>query len=104
MSTSVTAAAADYGPDEAAMQAYLRAGERRAYQLWNRGPIRFEAGGSLHPAILDAYWRCGFYVFEGVPGKEELEAYEVTLDILAYNALITRRHPYESVCMLPPAR
>ena len=43
MSTSVTAAAADYGPDEAAMQAYLLAGERRAYQLGNRGPIRFEA-------------------------------------------------------------
>ena len=31
------------------------------------------------------------------------EAYEATLDIYAYNGLITSRHPYESVCSLPPA-
>lgn len=30
------------------------------------------------------------------------EAYEATLDIFAYNALIKTRHPYESVCTLPP--
>lgn len=31
------------------------------------------------------------------------EAYEATLDIFAYNGLITRRHPYENVCTPPPA-
>jgi NitT/TauT family transport system substrate-binding protein len=31
------------------------------------------------------------------------EAYNATLDIFEYNGLITRRHPYESVCTLPPA-
>ena len=31
------------------------------------------------------------------------EAYEATLDIYAYNGLVTKRHPYESVCSPPPA-
>ena len=64
--------AADYGPEQAAMEAYLRAGERRAMALGNRGPIRFAADGQVHPDILDAYWRCGFYVFEGVLKPDEL--------------------------------
>lgn len=63
---------ADYGSQEAEMQAYLRAGERRAAELGNRGPIRFTDSGDLHPEILEAYWRCGFYVFEGVLKPEEL--------------------------------
>ena len=61
MATSV-----DYGAEEAAMQAYLRDGEERAFALGNRGPIRFDRDGRLAPDILEAYWRCGFYVFEGV--------------------------------------
>src|SRR5579884_4408900 len=65
------------------MQAYLRAGEERAYRLGNRGPIRFTADGRIDPAILDAYWRCGFYVFEGVLGADELADIEHDLfDIL----------------------
>ena len=73
---------ADYGPEEAAMQAYCRGGERRAMTLGNRGPIRFTADGALHPDILDAYSRCGFYVFEGVLGPEELADIETDfLDI-----------------------
>ena len=31
------------------------------------------------------------------------EAFEATLDIFAYNGLVTKRHPYESVCAPPPA-
>ena len=58
--------AVDYGTEQAAMAAYLREGERRALALGNRGPIRFTAQGKVHPDILDAYWRVGFYVFEGV--------------------------------------
>ncbi|HKM61349.1 MAG TPA: phytanoyl-CoA dioxygenase family protein [Acidisphaera sp.] len=72
MNKAITGLAVDYGSEEAAMQAYLQAGERRVRSLGNRGPIRFTADGRLHPDILDAYWRCGFYVFEGVVGAEEL--------------------------------
>ena len=75
MATSV-----DYGAEEAAMQAYLRAGEARAFALGNRGPIRFEADGRLAPDILAAYWRCGFYVFEGVLGPQELA--DIEADVL----------------------
>src|SRR5947207_4475290 len=73
----------DYGPEEAAMQSYLRAGERRAASLGNRGTIRFTASGALHPEIVEAYWRCGFYVFEGVLKRAELDDIEHDLhDIL----------------------
>lgn len=63
----------------AVMQAYIREGEARARTLGNRGPIRYDAHGRLHPDILDAYWRTGFYVFEGVISAEELE--ELRADI-----------------------
>ncbi len=69
----------DYGSEEAAMQTYLREGAGRAQALGNRGPIRFNADGSLGDDILEAYWRCGFYVFEGVLRPEELEDIEADL-------------------------
>jgi hypothetical protein len=73
----------DYGTEEAAMQRYLREGEKRAFTLGNRGPIRFTEGGTLHPEIVEAYWRCGFYVFEGVLKADELADIEGDLhDIL----------------------
>jgi hypothetical protein len=90
MSKPMKKPAVDYGPEEAAMQAYLQDGERRAYALGNRGPIRFTAGGALHPDIVEAYWRCGFYVFEGVLKADELADIERDLhDIL--ERLPTRR-------------
>jgi len=70
---------ADYGPQEAAFRAYCRDGEARAYALGNRGPIRFTPDGKVHPDILAAYGRCGFYVFEGVLGPEELADIEADL-------------------------
>jgi hypothetical protein len=74
----------DCGPQEAAMQAYLRDGERRAAALGNRGPIRFTPTGELHPEIVEAYGRCGFYVFEGALRPEELADIERDLhDILS---------------------
>ena len=77
------ATAVDYGSEEAAMQAYLRAGETRAYALGNRGPIRFTDEGELHPDVVEAYWRCGFYVFEDVLKPDELADIERDLhDIL----------------------
>lgn len=50
-STSAHEIPVDHGPEQAAMQAYLREGERRAHALGNRGPIRFDADGSLHRDI-----------------------------------------------------
>lgn len=74
---------ADYGSEESAMQDYLRDGERKAHELGNRGPIRFTATGALHPDIVEAYWRVGFYVFEGVLKSDELADIERDLqDIL----------------------
>ena len=67
---------ADYGEHQEAMTAYLCDGERRAMELGNRGPISFNADGSLRQNILDAYWRCGFYVFTEVLGADELQDLE----------------------------
>ena len=57
---------------------YFVQGERRAHELGNRGPIAFDEDGALRQDIVDAYWRTGFYVFEGLVGAEELG--EVTAD------------------------
>lgn len=51
---------------------YFGEGERRARTLGNRGPMRFEADGSLAKDIRVAYDDVGFYVFEGLIGEEEL--------------------------------
>lgn len=63
---------ADYGINEAAMQAYQQSGEQRALALNNRGPIRFTADGELHPEIVQAYSEFGFYVFQSVIEPAEL--------------------------------
>lgn len=74
----------DYGPEETAMQAYLAAGAERARTLGNRGPVRFGSDGKIHPDILAAYWRTGFYVFEGVIDPEELADIEAGMrDVLS---------------------
>lgn len=54
------------------MADYLREGEKRAYSLDNRGPIKFDADGTLDKDILKAYLKHGFYVFENVVGEEEI--------------------------------
>lgn len=69
-----------YGEHEAAMVAYRKAGEVRARTLGNRGPIRYKTDGALHDDIVEAYWRCGFYVFEDVIGTEELA--DIERDVL----------------------
>lgn len=53
------------------MVAYRADGTARALALGNRGPIRFDGSGRLAADILDAYSRCGFYVFESVVGTDE---------------------------------
>jgi len=52
---------------------YIDAGVQRAGSLGNRGPIRYDARGKLHPDILEAYWRTGFYVFEGIVDRREID-------------------------------
>ncbi len=69
-------ASIDYGDHEAAMRQYLTGGEARAVALGNRGPVRYDRDGTLHPDILAAYWRTGFYVFEGMMGQAELDDIE----------------------------
>ena len=56
----------------AAMAQYIQEGERNALATGNRGPIRLDDNGNLAPEILDAYWRHGFYVLEGVVEATEL--------------------------------
>lgn len=51
----------------------LAAGEE-ALSLGNRGPVRFEADGSLAREITDGFSEHGFYVLEGVIGKTEIKA------------------------------
>ena len=72
MQATLQADRVDYGQHEAALQAYMREGEAEAMRLGNRGPIRMDSSGGLHPDILEAYWRHGFYVFEGVVQDDEL--------------------------------
>jgi hypothetical protein len=64
-------AASDYGDAEEAMVAYREEGTRAALALGNRGPVRYDERGRIHPEVLEAYERCGFYVFTGVLGPEE---------------------------------
>jgi hypothetical protein len=57
---------------EARMTTYAAAGETRARVLGNKGPVRFDADGQLHPDIVAAYWRHGFYIFEGIVSPAEV--------------------------------
>lgn len=66
----------DFGGEEAAMARYKSEGTEKALAMSNRGPITFGPDGKLDPAILEAYWREGFYVFEGVVGPEERQDIE----------------------------
>ncbi len=52
--------------------AYLKQGEKRAFELGNRGPIELDHSGRLAPHILDAYWKHSFYVFEGAIEAKEM--------------------------------
>ena len=67
---------------EDATEAYYAAGRARAYEIGNRGPLRFVGDGALHPDIVEAYWRTGFYVFEGVLGDDELA--DIRQDVAAF--------------------
>ena len=65
-----------YENKDCSIQTYLKEGERRAMNLGNRGPIRFDNDGHLSAEIRNAYSDIGFYVFENVIEKEELKDLE----------------------------
>ena len=65
---------------------YVNEGIKRAQALGNRGPARFDEAGKLHPEILDAYWRTGFYVFEELVDQAEIELLRAELDDLLQRA------------------
>ena len=96
MTRTSTATAVDYGPLEGAMQAYLREGEERAMALGNRSPIRFDADGTLHPDILAAFSRCGFYVFEDVLGADELADIEADFHDLLERLPVEKGAPVDA--------
>ena len=39
------------------LDAYIDAGVEKALSLGNRGPMRYDAQGKVHPDILSAYWQ-----------------------------------------------
>lgn len=69
---TTTAPAPTRAEHQARMAAYAAAGEARARAIGNKGPVRFDADGRLHPDIVTAYWRHGFYIFEGIVSPAEL--------------------------------
>jgi hypothetical protein len=80
----------DYGSEEHAMVRYREEGERRALALGNRGPLRFDASGRVESAILEAYSRCGFYVFERAIARAELDDIERDLVDMLERVPVTR--------------
>ena len=85
ISRSIQACAAHYGDDADAVRAYLIAGQARAAALPNRGPMRFDDDGAIHPDILSAYSEYGFYIFENVLSAEEIADIRADLDAMRDN-------------------
>ena len=71
---------------ERGMDDYFLTGRTRAFELGNRGPIRFTDDGNLHPEIDAAYRRCGFYVFEGALNDREVRELDADLAELLTHA------------------
>jgi hypothetical protein len=92
----VKVAIVDYGSDEPAMARYRKEGEERAMRLGNRGPLRFDCDSDLDSAILAAYSRCGFYVFEGLLREEELTDIERDIAEMLARAPVTKGAPIDS--------
>ncbi|MDE0693950.1 MAG: phytanoyl-CoA dioxygenase family protein [Gammaproteobacteria bacterium] len=67
------------------MTEFAEAAEQ-AMGLGNRGPLKVDAGGRVDEAILDAYWRTGFYIFEGALDAEEMAELKGEFDELVARA------------------
>ena len=84
-SRSIKACAAYYGENADAMESYLKEGEKKALELGNRGPIKFDENGNLCAEIRKAYSDNGFYIFENVINPEELKDIKEDLEKLRTN-------------------
>ena len=84
-SRSIKACAAYYGDNADAMESYLKEGEKKALELGNRGPIKFDENGNLCAEIRKAYSDNGFYIFENVINPEELKDIKEDLEKLRTN-------------------
>jgi ectoine hydroxylase-related dioxygenase (phytanoyl-CoA dioxygenase family) len=91
--STVPAGTRPAGPTRAAhaagMEEYQREGLRLGDEIGNRGPLRRDADGHLHPDILTAYWEHGFYVFEGVVEAAEIEELRHDADMMLERAPVT---------------
>lgn len=85
ISRSIEACAAHYGEDADAVRTYLIEGQARALALTNRGPLRFDEAGEVHPDILAAYSKYGFYIFENALSDEEVGDLKADLDAIRAN-------------------
>ena len=84
-SRSIKACADYYGDNAEAMESYLKNGEKRALELGNRGPIKFDDNGDLCHEIRKAYSDNGFYIFENVINSNELADIKEDLEKLRTN-------------------
>ena len=64
--------------------------EHEAHALGNRGPLAVDADGHIDAAVLDAYWRTGFYVFENVLAAAEVAELEREFRDLTARAPVAR--------------
>ena len=55
------------------MTTYLKEGITIASRINNKGPLLLDENGKLHPKILKAYEKYGFYIFENVIDDRELQ-------------------------------
>lgn len=72
------------------MDDYFVNGEKQAYLLPNRGPLKFGSDGQLHQDILDAYWNYGFYVLENVVDQDEIDKLIIDFEKVLVRAPINK--------------
>ena len=82
---SIKACAAYYGEYAGEMESYILRGEKKALELGNRGPIKFDENGKLCPKIRKSYSDNGFYIFENVINPDELNDIKEDLEKLRTN-------------------
>ena len=58
----------------------------QAMGLGNRGPLKVDSDGRVDEVILEAYWRTGFYIFEGALDAEEMGELKGEFDELVARA------------------
>jgi len=72
------------------LEGYIQAGVARAAEIGNRGPARFDNTGHLLPEILDSYWQHGFYIFEDVIERGEVDVLRSDIDFLLTHAPVSK--------------